>query len=99
MASLIQIGISPCSVTARGDLILFRDLNLSAPKILEAEKAPIQSKCLRVLGREVISKSNILNGKENIQQKKLDFFLHIYNIQIFNTLFQRRLQSMGLERW
>jgi hypothetical protein len=38
-------------------------------------------------------------GRRKIKQKKLDFSLHIYNIQIFNTLFQRWLQSMGLEGW
>lgn len=54
----------------------------------------------RVPGRQVISKIKILNGKkENQTRKELDFSLHIYTIQILNALFQRWLQSMGLERW
>lgn len=48
----------------------------------------------------MIPKNKILNGKEEDQtKKKLDFSLHIYNIQVFNTLFERWLQSVGLERW
>ena len=50
--------------------------------------------------RQVISKIKILNGKkENQTKEKLDFSLHIYNIQILNALFQGWLQSLGLERW
>jgi len=61
------------------------------------------SVCPRESPRETsgIKKTRFLMGRRKIKpkKKKLDFSLHIYNIQIFNTLFQRWLQSTGLERW
>lgn len=90
-------GQSPCSVTARRDPAQVSNLPLEDGKSRSANPHRLMSK--RVPGRQVILKTKILNGKEESQTKKLDFSLHIYNIQIFNTLFQRWLQSMGLERW
>lgn len=77
---------------------------MSDPERWKAEEAPTHiSVSKRVSqGDKWYQKNKILNGKKENQtnkKKKLDFSLHIYNIQIFNTLFQRWLQSTGLERW
>lgn len=42
-------------------------------------------------------KTRFLMEGRKIKTEKLDFSLHIYNIQIFNKLFKRWLQSIGLE--
>lgn len=55
--------------------------------------------CPRVPGGQVRSESKILHGREGNQTENSDFSLHIYNIQLFNTLFQKWLQSVGSERW
>lgn len=75
-------------------------LNASAPEGWRVEEAQSTSSYpSESQGDQQYQKNKILKRKKKNQTKKLDFSLHMYNIQIFNTLFHRWLQSTGLERW